>query len=164
MPEETNTETGEVGENEQRREIGLLDVIEAVTGTSAKEAADKAIKVFEVTAQEAQARYGEQVNILGKQSLDFLDKVAEIVLDPKEGNKKSLWIQAGLGVFGIPGGYSVGDVVGVLRGYRNLRRGETLKGALELITALLPGVPTPPFHAAFEKFIPDAQKPEGNKK
>lgn len=128
------------------------------------EPVNSAIEVFKKTYQEANTKYGDQVRTLGQQSLTFLDTVADKALDdPSDSKTKSLLKQTGLGLIGIPGGYSVGDILGVLRSYRNLRQGNIVKGALELVTALLPGVPTPPFHAAIEAWIPNAEKPTTNK-
>lgn len=128
-----------------------------------KEPITEAVDTFKKIYEEANAKYGDQVRTLGQQSLTFLDTVADKALDPDDSKTKSLLKQTGLGLIGIPGGYSVGDILGALRGYRNLRQGNTIKGALELVTALLPGVPTPPIHAAIEAWVPNTIKPDTNK-
>jgi hypothetical protein len=45
--------------------------------------------------------------------------------------------------------------MGVMRGFLNLREGHPVKGAAELITAVIPGVPTVPIHAAIEYIWPN---------
>ena len=145
-------------------EVGLNDDTQPIRVPEPKTGPiEDVLDVFKKTAQEADGKYDDQVRILGQQSLTFLDVVADKALDLNDSKAKSLLKQTGLGLIGIPGGYSVGDILGVLRGYRNLRQGNTVKGALELVTALLPGVPTPPIHAAIEAWVPDTKIPPTDK-
>lgn len=82
------------------------------------------------------------VEHLAEDSLNFLDRLAIKLTQTKDGKNTGYLKQTFLEAIGIPTALTAGDVMGFLRGYLNLRQGRTVRGAAEVITAILPGVPT----------------------
>lgn len=82
---------------------------------------------------------------LAKRSLVFLDKLA-IRLTTVNGKQINYLNQTFLDFLGIPTVLSAGDVVGFLKGYLNVRQGNIVRGAAEIITAVVTGIPTGPAH------------------
>jgi hypothetical protein len=72
------------------------------------------------------------------------------VVDPQNGKQKGYLLQTALDLVGLPTVLSVGDFMGALRGYRNIRDGHVARGVIELVTAIVPGVPTGPVHKAID--------------
>lgn len=107
---------------------------------------------------DAITEYQRKLEELKNASLSFLDVLARFFLDPKNGRTTSYVLQTSLGFLGIPGLWSVGDLLGILRGYLNLRQGNTMRGVAQMITAAIPGIPTPAAHLLIDNYVPAAQK------
>lgn len=86
----------------------------------------------------------------GQRSLQFLDRLATVVVDPQNGKQKGYLLQTVLDLVGLPTVLSVGDFMGALRGYRNIRDDHVARGVIELVTAIMPGIPTGPVHKAID--------------
>jgi hypothetical protein len=90
------------------------------------------------------------VKDLGQMSLQFLDRLATVVVDPQNGKQKGYLLQTALDLVGLPTVLSVGDFMGALRGYRNIRDDHVARGIIELVTAIMPGIPTGPVHKVID--------------
>lgn len=82
---------------------------------------------------------------LAIKSLEFLDRLA-IRLTTVNGKQINYLNQTFLDFLGIPTVLSAGDVVGFLKGYLNVRQGNIVRGAAEIVTAVVTGIPTGPAH------------------
>jgi hypothetical protein len=87
---------------------------------------------------------------LGQKGLQFLDHLATIVVDSKNGKQKGYLLQTVMDLVGLPTVLSVGDFMGALRGYKNIRNGLVARGIIELVTAVMPGIPTGPAHKVID--------------
>lgn len=85
---------------------------------------------------------------------DPIYRLVLYLLEEKDGRPKGFVLQTLLEFVGIPTIASAADVLGVLRGYVNLRQHATFKGIVMIVTALLPWIPTGPVHFAVEKLFP----------
>jgi hypothetical protein len=72
------------------------------------------------------------------------------VVDSKNGKQKGYLLQTVLDLVGLPTVLSVGDFMGALRGYKNIRDGHVARGVIELVTAIIPGIPTGPTHKVID--------------
>lgn len=84
-----------------------------------------------------------------------LDRLAVFLLEEKDGRPRGFGLQTVLEFVGLPTIFSIADALGALRGYLNLRQGHQTKGYLQLITAIIPGIPTGPVHYVIEYLMPD---------
>lgn len=139
----------------EMRTLRAGDILRAVTTPKAVTRVETGVRIFKETIGAVNGEYGEQAKRLGGKSLTFLDRIAAVMVDPKSGKQKGFLLQTGLDFLGIPLVMSVGDVMGALRGYLNMRSGRSVKGAAEMITALVPGIPTGPTHWLIEKIWSD---------
>jgi hypothetical protein len=101
-------------------------------------------------AQQAKEQFGPKAKEIGQKSLQLLDRLAEIVVDSKSGKQKGYFLQTVLDFVGLPTVLSVGDFMGALRGYKNMRDGYVARGAIEFVTAIVPGIPTGPAHKVID--------------
>ncbi|OGD81464.1 hypothetical protein A2572_02435 [Candidatus Collierbacteria bacterium RIFOXYD1_FULL_40_9] len=83
---------------------------------------------------------------LSRKSLEFLDRLAIKLVEGESGESKGYLKQTFLDFVGIPTVLSAGDVMGFLRGYLNVRKGKTVRGAAEILTAIAHGILTGPAH------------------
>jgi hypothetical protein len=140
------------GEN-QPKTLGVGDVLktENMDLSSEKvELVNQASGTIAKKTQPAREQYGPKAKDLGQKSLQFLDWLATVVVDPQNGKQKGYLLQTALDLVGLPTVLSVGDFMGALRGYRNIRDGHVARGVIELVTAIMPGVPTGPVHKAID--------------
>ena len=133
-----------VGGENQPKTLGVGDVLgtENMDLSSEKvEQLNQAIGTLEKKTQRAR-EYGPKAKELGQKSLQFLDRLATVVVDSKNGKQKGYLLQTVLDLVGLPTVLSVGDFMGALRGYKNIRDGHVARGVIELVTAIMPGIPT----------------------
>ena len=148
-----DTQPVRVGGENRPTTLGVGDVIktENMDLSSEKvEQVNQAIGTLVKKTQRAREQYGHKAKDLGQKSLQFLDRLATVVVDPQNGKQKGYLLQTALDLVGLPTILSVGDLMGALRGYRNLRDGHVARGVIELVTAIMPGVPTGPVHKAID--------------
>jgi hypothetical protein len=142
-----------VGGENQPKTHGVGDVLktENMDLSSEKvEQVNQAIGTLANKTQRDREQYGPKVKELGQKSLQFLDWLATVVVDPQNGKQKGYLLQTALDLVGLPTILSVGDFMGALRGYKNIRDGHVARGVIELVTAIMPGVPTGPVHKAID--------------
>jgi hypothetical protein len=142
-----------VGGENQPKTLGVGDVLktENMDLSSEKvEQVNQAIGTLAKKTQRDREQYGPKAKDLGQKSLQFLDRLATVVVDPQNGKQKGYLLQTALDLVGLPTVLSVGDFMGALRGYRNIRDGHVARGIIELVTAIMPGVPTGPVHKAID--------------
>ena len=140
------------GEN-QPKTLGVGDVLRTVNMdlSSVKvEQKNRAIGTLAKKTQRAREQYGPKAKELGQKSLQFLDQLATVVVDSKNGKQKGYLLQTVLDLVGLPTVLSVGDFMGALRGYKNIRDGHVARGVIELVTAIMPGIPTGPTHKVID--------------
>jgi hypothetical protein len=142
-----------VGGENQPKTLRVGDVLktENMDLSSEKvEQVNQAIGTLAKKTQRAREQYGSKAKDLGQKSLQFLDRLATVVVDPKNGKQKGYLLQTALDLVGLPTVLSVGDFMGALRGYSNIRDDHVARGIIELVTAIMPGVPTGPVHKAID--------------
>lgn len=152
------------GEN-QPKTLGVGDVLRTVNmdlSSEKVEQKNRAIGPLAKKIQRAREQYGPKAKELGQKSLQFLDRLATVVVDTKNGKQKGYLLQTVLDLVGLPTVLSVGDFMGALRGYKNIRDGHVARGVIELVTAIMPGIPTGPTHKVidigFKIFTDDAMR------
>jgi hypothetical protein len=111
---------------------------------------NRAIGLLADKTQQAIEQYGPKAKELGQQGLQLLDRLAAVVVDSKSGEQKGYFLQTVLDLVGLPTVLSVGDLMGALRGYKNVRDGYVARGVIEFVTAVVPGIPTGPAHKAID--------------
>jgi hypothetical protein len=142
-----------VGGENQPKTLGVGDVLrtESMDLSSGKvEQVNQPIRSLAKKTQRAREQYGHKVKDLGQMSLQFLDRLAIVVVDPQNGKQKGYLLQTALDLVGLPTVLSVGDFMGALRGYRNIRDDHVARGIIELVTAIMPGIPTGPVHKVID--------------
>jgi len=140
------------GEN-QPKTLGVGDVLRTVKmdlSSEKVEQKNRAIGPLAKKIQRAREQYGPKAKELGQKSLQFLDRLATVVVDSKNGKQKGYLLQTVLDLVGLPTVLSVGDFMGALRGYKNIRDNHVARGVIELVTAIMPGIPTGPTHKVID--------------
>jgi len=148
-----DTQPVRVGGENQPKTLGVGDVLgtENMNLSSEKvEQLNQAIGTIAKKTQRAREQYGPKAKELGQKSLQFLDQLATVVVDSKNGKQKGYLLQTVLDLVGLPTVLSVGDFMGALRGYKNIRDGHVARGVIELVTAIMPGIPTGPTHKVID--------------
>ena len=148
-----DTQPVRVDGESQSKTLGVGDVLRTVNmdlSSGKVKQRNRAIGSLAKKTQQAREQYGPKAKELGQKSLQFLDRLATVVVDPKNGKQKGYLLQTVLDLVGLPTVLSVGDFMGALRGYRNIRDGHVARGVIELVTAIMPGVPTGPVHKAID--------------
>jgi hypothetical protein len=148
-----DTQPVRVGGENQPKTLGVGDDLgtENMNLSSVKvEQVNQAIGTIAKKTQRAREQYGPKAKELGQKSLQLLDQLATVVVDSKNGKQKGYLLQTVLDLVGLPTVLSVGDFMGALRGYKNIRDDHVARGVIELVTAIMPGIPTGPTHKVID--------------